>query len=196
MDLPWFPAICLFTHLSLRAFFTQTLGIFFPSTMLNTVFTSVWGWNWGVHKGWRITSDEMNKWCLSYIFWSFLCSLHSISSLRLQIGLSTWRFLVVICQKKKRNLTVVFALYSQLEKSHKDYKKCMKCKKKENMTWLFIRRSNTCAMLYLLVDFCTWVRSAKDRDSSSRRMELQLKHGEPLEALRQWSLLYAESFQD
>lgn len=196
MDLPWFPAICLFTHLSLRAFFTQTLGIFFPSTMLNTVFTSVWGWNWGVHKGWRITSDEMNKWCLSYIFWSFFV----FSPFDLLSEVADWPEHLEIprCHlpKKKRNLTVVFALYSQLEKSHKDYKKCMKCKKKENMTWLFIRRSNTCAMLYLLVDFCTWVRSAKDRDSSSRRMELQLKHGEPLEALRQWSLLYAESFQD
>lgn len=45
---PPHPFIRLSVNTSLRAFFAETLGIFFPSTMLNTVLTSVLRWNWGV----------------------------------------------------------------------------------------------------------------------------------------------------
>lgn len=66
MDSPWPPPICLFVHQSLQAFFTGTFAIFLPSTMLNTVLTSVLGWNWGVDREGKAQREK--KKC------PFLCS--------------------------------------------------------------------------------------------------------------------------
>lgn len=64
LDSLWLPPIRLSTQPSLQVFFTESLGIFFPSTMLNTVFTSVWGWNWGVGQGRWQTTLTGKKRCL------------------------------------------------------------------------------------------------------------------------------------
>lgn len=61
---PPIPSICPFI---LQAFFTETLGIFFPSTMLNTVLTSVLRWNWGVDRGEGQPQRKQLKWCLFYV---------------------------------------------------------------------------------------------------------------------------------
>ena len=76
-------------HRSLRAFFTETLGIFFPSTMWNTVLTSVWRWNRGVDGGeGRPQRDPIN----GVFFYFMFSSLYPV-------GERTWRFFILICQK-------------------------------------------------------------------------------------------------
>lgn len=87
LDSLWLPPIRLSIQPSLQAFFTQTLGIFFPSTMSNTVFTSVWGWNWGVGQGRRrTTSEEINGVFLGFFLSSslFMFSLPSEVADRLE----------------------------------------------------------------------------------------------------------------
>lgn len=89
--------ICLSIHSSLQAFFTETFGIFFPSTMMNTVLTSVLGWNWGAHKEEGHTQREQ---MVSFFLMCFVFLFFSVraSPQRPPNGLRFWRFFILICQ--------------------------------------------------------------------------------------------------
>lgn len=78
LDSPWSPPIHLFVHRSLQAFFTGTLGSFFPSTMLNTVLTSVLGWNWGVERGEGQPQREQIIGVLLYVLVSLFISVQPL----------------------------------------------------------------------------------------------------------------------
>lgn len=135
------PPIRLSIHLSLQAFFTWTLGIFFPSTMLNTVLTSVLGWSWGGDRGEGQPQREQIN-CVFFL--SFLVSLFiSVqpllqgSQLAHTPGDSSFSF-------AKMSFTVVStpsplgpvfkptntAEKRQIFNEETDYKKFLKCKKK------------------------------------------------------------------
>ena len=113
---PTHPSVRPLIHPS-EPFSTGTPGIFFPSTMLNTVLTSVLGWNWGVDRGEGQTSEGANKWCL-YFFLFFFLMFSSLRFISVQPLLRGSRlvhapgdFFILICQKKKKRspFTVVSA---------------------------------------------------------------------------------------
>lgn len=79
LDSQWPPPVRLSIHSSLQAFFTETLGSFFPSTMMNTVLTSVLKWNWGVDRGQgQPQREQING--VFFMFLSLCLSLFSLSS--------------------------------------------------------------------------------------------------------------------
>lgn len=77
-------------HPPLQAFFTETLGRFFPSTMMNTILTSVLQRNWGADREARTTSEGANELCL-FMFLSLCLSLFGLSS-----EVHTWRSFILI----------------------------------------------------------------------------------------------------
>lgn len=79
LDSQWPPPVRLSIHSSLQAFFTETLGSFFPSTMMNTILTSVLKWNWEVDRGrGQPQKEQING--VFFMFLSLCLSLFSLSS--------------------------------------------------------------------------------------------------------------------
>lgn len=161
LDSPWPPPIRPSMHPSLQAFFTGTLGIFFPSTMLNTVLTSVLWWNWGVDWGeGQPQREQINGVLLCFCLFVYHCSTFLRGS---QLAHAPWdssfshakiSFIVVSTPSpsgpvfKPKNIAEkkTNVMKKQTTKNSQNIKR----RKKNINTSLYIHKSIICAMLYPL----------------------------------------------